>query len=519
MSIETKQFLDFAGLEYYDSKIKEYIDEHGGDVLPISKGSGANSIVLNEGVASGNTSIAGGTTDISLIVAFINSNAELKEKIKEKPGGDIILKLIESGNISVETLNTINSLLGTNFAIEPSKAIAPCSIALGVTNESTEAGAITLGYGNKNSGFSSTAIGSNNLVSGAGALAHGHNNEINGDFGAAFGQENKVSYSALAAGILCEALAKASVALGHEAEAIGDYSFAQNHGTRSEGKGSHSQGHRSKAIGDYSDATGYKTTTVGKYSSSAGESTNRFTDSGVNGRSTIDEIITAWKKNKFSVAKGTGAHVGGFNCLALGDYSDAIGYQTIAKGECATSRGEWTEATANRAYAGGDSSKAKHPDSFVHGQKLSTSRDAQAVFGIDNVDNPDALLIVGKDDYPNGNAFEVIEKDGICSIKVGNTEITESQLSRLLDMSLGRFVYQISSGGNDVEYKFEAGMTWAEFVESEYNVDNYFSIDDEDGSVMHLTHDDLVYVYNTGTLIHPIATDKIINGGVYKCNK
>lgn len=283
-------------------------------------------------------------------------------------------------------------------------------------------------------GWGAFSIGALNTILGSAAYGVGYRHLIAGAFGTAFGQENTVGYSAFAAGILCEALAKASVALCHETEAIGDFSFAQNNGTRSEGKGSHSQGYRSKAIGDYSDATGYKTTTVGKYSSSSGESTNRFTDAGVNGKSTIDEIITAWKKAKFSASKGQGAHSGGKDCLALGDYSSADGENTIAKANHSRSTGLWTEALGKHSYAGGDSSKAKHDDSFVHGRKLSTSRDCQAVFGEDNVDNPDALLIVGKNDYPNGNAFEVIEKDGMSSIKVGNTEITEEQLKSLLTL-------------------------------------------------------------------------------------
>ena len=80
--------------------------------LPIKTGEGDNSFVINEGVASGNTSIAGGTTD-----------------------NDIISNLIEGVGAEIVTLN-------------PSKARGDLSIALGADNISNTTGAVTLGYGN-----------------------------------------------------------------------------------------------------------------------------------------------------------------------------------------------------------------------------------------------------------------------------------------------------------------------------------------------------------------------------------
>ena len=79
---------------------------------PLEKGTGNNSLVINEGVASGNTSIAGGTTD--------------KEMIEELVG------------------STVAAITNLN----PSEARGALSIALGADNKSNTSGSVTLGYKN-----------------------------------------------------------------------------------------------------------------------------------------------------------------------------------------------------------------------------------------------------------------------------------------------------------------------------------------------------------------------------------
>lgn len=490
----------------------------GGSIdLPLSKGTGENSIVIAEGEAIGDNSIAGGTTDLNVIESVLGEGyADLIEKygaVANMPDSiiNLILNAADVGYTAAEFKRIAT--------VSPSVAEALLSISLGASNKSKTAASISLGYGNmagakgyyitdtntskktitlsiqqsstvvpssidwsigdrlfivnddrywveianKNGnvitlvdmpfsslaplktvsiplgdtyditnptersvinidkpesgavdiGWGAIAIGSLNQVLASCGYGVGFKNIIAGEFGAAFGQENEVGYSAFSAGIGNVSKGKASVSLGNQTEAIGRYSFAKNEGTRSEGKGSNSQGYRSKAIGDYSDATGYLTTTLGKYSSSAGESSNRFTDAGVNGGSTVDEILKAWEKIKFSLAKGQGSHVDGLDCLALADYADAGGECTRATGNCSTSRGVWTLAKGKHSYAGGDSSKALHWDSFVHGKNLETTADNQAVVGRNNARNQQALFIVGNGssaaETDRNNAFEVLQ--------------------------------------------------------------------------------------------------------------
>ena len=80
--------------------------------LPLYKGNGINSLVINDGDASGNYSIAGGTTD--------------KEFVEQVIG---------------ETSAAITKL-------NPSKATGPLSISLGADNNTQSAGSIAIGYNN-----------------------------------------------------------------------------------------------------------------------------------------------------------------------------------------------------------------------------------------------------------------------------------------------------------------------------------------------------------------------------------
>jgi hypothetical protein len=48
MADSNNKFLDLEGLKYYDGKIKNYIDNIAGSIdLPLSKGTGENSLIIN----------------------------------------------------------------------------------------------------------------------------------------------------------------------------------------------------------------------------------------------------------------------------------------------------------------------------------------------------------------------------------------------------------------------------------------------------------------------------------------
>lgn len=61
-------------------------------------------------------------------------------------------------------------------------------------------------------------------------------------------------------------------------------------------------------------------------------------------------------------------------------------------------------------------------------------------------------------------------------------------------------------------YYAERGMTWEEWIYSDYNTDDFYTTDDGNGFVILPQNSITAFMYN-GNVVHP--TDTIISGGVY----
>lgn len=494
-----QNYIGFASGETAPTDKSAYTWVLMGTELPIEKGTGAGSVVINEGEASGDSSIAGGTTDINLIKSVLGSGyASLIDKygdnIDSIPDSVInyILEATEAGFTDEEFKQMLK--------IFPSTAAGILGISLGASNKSNTAAGISLGFGNisgakgyyitainttnktitlstkqdtttaptktvdwaagdrlfivnddrywaevasvsgnvitlKDMPFSSLAelkkvsiplvatyditdpnersvvnvdkpesgevdigwgaiaLGALNTILGSNAFGVGYKHLIAGDFGASFGMENTVGYSAGAIGILIQALAKATFGAGCGILLTENYQAG---------------------FGKWNEENKNALLMVGN--GSKDKRSNAFV---VLNDGTI-------KMCKLMAGKG---------CTAKGDYASSRGYETHSDGWAASSEGQGTQANGDRSHAGGHYSYANHTDSFVHGRGLNTSKARQAVFGEYNKDNANALFLVGngvKD--ARSNTFEAISKDGVSSIKVGNTEITEAQLKKLLEL-------------------------------------------------------------------------------------
>ena len=148
---------------------------------------------------------------------------------------------------------------------------------------------------------------------------------------------------------------------------------------------------------------------------------------------------------------GTGAGVIGCNntvsdnsCYAFGDTNEvtglgsgAIGQRNqISQGAC-FAVGRDNTLTKFSTVAIGRSNTVDHHGAQAFGFRLKSSRDFQTIIGAYNADNRDALFVIG-----NGtssaplNAFEVTytKAKGV-GLKLGNTELTETQLIKLLSGS------------------------------------------------------------------------------------
>ena len=369
-----------------------------------------NNIVLNEGVAEGNTSIAGGTTDKSFITELVG----------------------EAGNL---------------LTLNPSEAKGACSIALGADNKAIVGGAVAMGYKNTSGGNAlrtagiidsyslllydteehgkgngtadwqagdkvlvinddeyiltvekvdntgvvtfkeklpfislvklttlskpnertacnitrldsegnhykigqgAFSIGVENVSTGSGALAFGYKNKAAGDFGVAFGQENISGYSAFSAGIGNQALAKASTAFGDQTTASGINAFSAGEDTVASGRNSVALGNDTKANGTASVAEGFGTITEDANTHAEGYKTKALKEGAHSeGKETIASAKFAHTEGEFTVASARAAHAEGAKFEALDNKDNVVAtYTNEASGEGSHVEGCGTKATA-----------------------------------------------------------------------------------------------------------------------------------------------------------------------------
>lgn len=241
-------------------------------------GAGDNSLIINEGIASSNTSIAGGTTDKTILDGLLGGLAgttaalSLKESEakgalsislgannRANTGGSVALGYdnvsggkgyyvtsIDTTNktITLSTKQTSTSSPGNpswnkgdklffvnddrywlEVAAKTSSNVVtvvdmPFTSLVSVnslTSKPNERAIINVTQpesGTVDIGWGAIGIGTQNIVVGSNAYTVGYKNTVAGDFGAAFGQENLVGYSAFATGIKNEVTGKASFVSG-----------------------------------------------------------------------------------------------------------------------------------------------------------------------------------------------------------------------------------------------------------------------------------------------------------------
>lgn len=171
-----------------------------------------------------------------------------------------------------------------------------------------------------------------------------------------------------AQGSRVSASGESSHAEGSGSCAKGNYSHAEGSGSRAEGTSSHAEGDCTYSLGDYSHAEGSYTTALGKCSHAEGKSDYKASSSisNLSIDTTNEDIISAWKTRKFSLAKNY-SHTEGKNTIALGDYSHAEGYETTALGDYSHAEGVHTTALKNYSHAEGYATNAEGDESHAEG--------------------------------------------------------------------------------------------------------------------------------------------------------
>lgn len=253
---------------------------------------------------------------------------------------DIAMYIGTAENISA----TLADALGYNPGVGKSlagKTVTPTKTGVSVTagegaeifndyREQTQTGLVKQG---------NLAIGEYSSAHGSGTTAGGKCSSAGGSCTQANGEYSKAN------GLLTVADGYCSSSEGQLTIAYGDNSHAEGAGSCAKGKSSHTEGNSTTSSGENSHAEGKSVTALGDCSHAEGESYN-VADSNYTYSTALDTIISGWKANPFSLARGKSSHCGGTNTLALGDRSRSEGIYTVAKGVNSYAGGYYTLARA-----------------------------------------------------------------------------------------------------------------------------------------------------------------------------
>ena len=347
-------------------------------------------------------------------------------------------------------------------------------------------------------------------------------------------------------------------------QAIGDYSFArgsdsadteiggtQTTGNIARGKGSTAEGagtetgedgigaHAEGSIGKITaeDDSPYRPTTAnqrgahaegcgvlvdGKGAHGEGYATEVYSEGGhVEGKrvKVTEKAVAGHGEGAGGEVNGYASHKEGINGIANGKHSHVEGADGEANGNNSHVEG-WgckTGDNAGASHAGGEGSQTDHYGAFAHGAWLKTSRRYQVVFGTANADNDKAYFMVGNgtlddNDEPEtrSNIFEIVDDHGEIAIVLGGEAFTVAELLEATGRAIYHFRF-IDRYGDTLHFECEGGMTWRDFIESDYNDYFYTSRDDVlDASGHYIRDDDFNGITDM---------DEIVNGATYYCNR
>lgn len=292
-----------------------------------------------------------------------------------------------------------------------------CSVACGRKNVAADYSHAE-GYGTQATGTYAHAENCNTVAAAKYSHAEGHGSEayVNEEENVAADYSHAEGYGSMT-------MAKYAHAEGYQCTASGNASHAQNYNTTASGSYSHAQGRDTTASGYASLAMGNNSTAAGSYAIAGGVGNTAYAAGSIamgNGCNTSGRY--SYVNGTSSNANGTGSVAIGNSSAASGDYSLAIGDNNTAIGDYSVARGKESKATGTY--------------SFVHGSYLVAPSNNQVAFGRYNIEDVNALFqIGGGTNVARKDLFAVRNTDGVLSILLGDTEITETQLKALLTLA------------------------------------------------------------------------------------
>ena len=273
-------------------------------------------------------------------------------------------------------------------------------------------------------GKSAFAIGTDTKAIGWQSYAEGVDTKSIGRASHAEGRETTAVYCAHAEGRQTEALGHESHAEGKNTKALAMAAHAEGYYTEATAEGAHAEGGYTKATDVYAHTEGYKTEAAADAAHAEGNATKAY------GNYSHAEGFK-------SIANAKWSHAEGGETQANGEVSHAEGYKTITEGGASHAEGQETKAIGQFSHAGGFKSEVSGKSAFGHGTHVKTTNQGEAAFGNYNKTGENTLFSIGcgKSDTERANSFEVRKyTDGHSSILLGDVEITDEQITKLLSL-------------------------------------------------------------------------------------
>lgn len=466
----------------------------------IKKGDGEGSLVINEGNATGDFSIAGGTTNKALIEDLVGSTiASITTLNKSNANGVLSIALGADNNANTggsvamgydnisggkgyyfddidftNRIITLSSTRRTSTLVEPTY---PSSVnwaagdKLFIVNddrywlevESVNGNKVTvkelpfssIGYESKLSIFTYSKPNDRSVINvnkpengvvdiGWGAFSIGTQNTVVGSNSYAVGYKNTIAGDFGTAFGQENIVGYSAFATGVGNQAKGKAAFASGDNTEAIGSCSHTEGHGTIANANYAHAEGYKSTASNENAHAEGIKT---------------------------FASGYASHAEGNQTQATNEEAHAEGYITEASGAYSHAEGSNTVASNRDAHAEGHATLASGAYSHAGGIGTIASGDAQTAIGRYNAENPNALFIVGNGsaggDEFRSNVFEIISgEDGAYAT------INEQKVATVNDIS-NLDSRKLDKTGNTITDEFEFNLRMSQ---DESDVDSVITL-------------------------------------------
>ena len=400
-----------ADKEYVDDNISQIQQEIENNTV-ILKGDGEDSIVISEGIASGDFSIAGGTTDKEFIEGVVGGSlASIVNLNKSEAQGALSIALgadniAQSGGSVAMGYNNISGAKGyyfddidftnrtitlsttrrTSTLIKPSypssvswsagdklfivndnryflevesvngNVVTVKELPFSKINYSSTLSVYTYSKPNDRTVVNLTQPKAGTVIVGWGAIGIGTNNITVGSNSYSIGYKNTVA-------------GDFATALGQE-NTVGYSAFATGIGNNATGRAAHAEGDTTNAIGNTSHSEGTRTSASSFAAHAEGDSCEA---SGLaahaEGFYTIASGEYAHAEGKSTEATGKRAHAEGNKTRAIGEDSHAECYNTESSGSNSHAEGHSCKSTGNSAHAEGKSTEASGLTAHAEGEK------------------------------------------------------------------------------------------------------------------------------------------------------